>query len=121
MIPVVVGIIILCSVSSVLTAVADAEVVKPVHVLQAMNGEQQSHPSSPQQLSLHSCSIQHDMMHLSCTIAGAMHIISVNIAMSIETCLSMDIVISGGKVKENIDHLQILPVCPVCAGHHRHR
>lgn len=48
------------------------------------------------------------MMHLSCTIAGATHIISVNMAMSIETCLSMDIVISRGKVKGNIVHLQIL-------------
>lgn len=48
------------------------------------------------------------MMHLSCTIAGATHIIRVKIANSIETCLSMDIVISGGKVKENISYLQIL-------------
>ncbi len=47
-------------------------------------------------------------MHLSCTIAGATHIIRVKIANSIETCLSMDIVISGGKVKGNIVHLQIL-------------
>lgn len=40
------------------------------------------------------------MMHLSCTIAGATHIISVKIANSIETCLSMDIVISGAKLRE---------------------
>lgn len=60
-------------------------------------------------------------MHLSCTIAGATHIIRVKIANSIETCLSMDIVISGGKVKGNKGYLQIPPICPVCAGHHRHR
>lgn len=103
-----VGIIILCSLLSDLTVVVAVVVVKPVHVLHAMNGEQQSHPSSSQQLPLHSCSIQHDDMHLSCTIAGATHIIRVKIANSIETCLSMDIVISGGKVKGNIVHLQIL-------------